>query len=102
VVDFSRVRASRDGSLVLFPPEEASKVGELAVKGPLWRARALLEERRADHATETATTAQRLVEVQEARIRQLSRDNTLKDVLLVVGVGVAGVLAGWGISEAIR
>lgn len=101
-IDFSRVRTSRDGTLVLFPPEEASKIGELSVKGPLWRERALLEERRADHMTETATAAQRLIEIQEGRIRQLSRDNTLKDVLLVVGVGLAGILAGWGISEAVR
>lgn len=102
VIDFARVQVSRDGTLVLFPPAEASKVGELAVKGPLWRERALLEERRADHMTATATAAQRLVEVQEGRIRQLSRDNTLKDALLVIGVGVGGILAGWGISEALR
>jgi hypothetical protein len=102
VIDFSQVRASPDGTLVLFPPEEASKVGELSVKGPLWRERALLEEERADHMTATATAAKRLIRVQEGRIQQLSRNNTLKDILLVGGAVLLGGALGWGISEAMH
>lgn len=100
VIDFDRTVVI-DG-LVAFPPEEASKVGELSVKGPLWRERALLEERRADHMTETSSAAQRLIRAQEGRIKQLSRDNTLKDILLVSGAVLLGGAVGWGISEAAR